>query len=569
MLKELYIKDLALIDELRAEFAPGFNVLTGETGAGKSILIDALNLVLGGRWEEAELRSGSDEALVEAAFEVEGVSQVAKLLEAEGILQEPGEYLVLRRQLLREGRSKAYINGRLSSAATLRALRGFLVDIYGQGQASSLLSPRKHLYLLDAYADLVEEVRAFRGLYERLRQFQRELDELLSKEREKEKRQDLLEYQRKEIDAARLQEGEEEELLAERAILSNVERLYEAAEGAYSTLYAEEGSILDQLFAMASKLKEASRIDPRLQDPLESLETARLSLEEAASALRDYRERVQFDPARLDAVEERLHEIGRLKRKYGSSIAEILRYREEIVKELEGLERSEERIQTLEREIGTLERELRIRASALSSKRAEAAKRLREEVLAELRVLSMPHAAFEVRITEETLGPAGVDSAEFFVSYNPGEELKPLQKVASGGELSRTMLGIKTILAASDEIPTLVFDEVDVGIGGGMAEVVGRKLFACSLRRQVLSVTHLPQIAAFATAHFLVFKRAVKGRAEVALERLDQKRRVEELARMLGGKGRAIPLQHAEEILERAERWKRDLIGHRPFHEMV
>ena len=564
MLKELYIKDLALINELQAEFASGFNVLTGETGAGKSILIDALDLVLGGRWEEAELRSGSDEALVETAFEVEGIPEVRKLLEAEGIPQEPDEYLVLRRQLLRGGRSKAYINGRLSSAATLRALGGFLVDIHGQGQASSLSSPRKHLHLLDAYADLVEEVRAFRGLYERLRQFQRELNELLSKEREKEKRQDLLEYQRKEIDAARLQEGEEEELLAERAILSNVERLYEAAEGAYSTLYAEEGSILDRLFAIASKLKEALKIDSRLQGPLESLEAARLSLEEAASALRDYRERVQFDPQRLEGVEERLHEIGRLKRKYGSSIAEILRYREEIVKELEGFERSEERIQTLEREVGTLERELRMQASALSSKRAEAAKRLREQVVAELRELSMPHAAFEVRIAEETLGPTGADSAEFFVSYNPGEELKPLQKVASGGELSRTMLGIKAILAASDEIPTLVFDEVDVGIGGGMAEVVGRKLFACSLRRQVLCVTHLPQIAAFADAHFLVFKRTVKGRAEVALERLDQERRVEELARMLGGKGRAIPLQHAEEILGRTERWKRNLIGHRP-----
>ncbi|MFN3476700.1 MAG: AAA family ATPase, partial [Candidatus Methylomirabilales bacterium] len=292
MLKELYIKNFALIDELRAEFAPGFNVLTGETGAGKSILIDALNLILGGRWEEVELRSGSDEAVVEAAFEVERVSQVAELLRAEGIPQEPGEYLVLRRHLLRGGRSKAYINGRLSSAATLRTLRGFLVDIYGQGQASSLQSPRKHLHLLDAYADLVEEVRAFRGLYERFRQLQRELGELLSKEREKEKRQDLLEWERKEIDAARLRDGEEEELLSERTILSNVERLYETAEGAYATLYAEEGSILDQLAIMLSKLKEASRIDPRLQGPLESLEAARVSLEEAASALRDYRERI-------------------------------------------------------------------------------------------------------------------------------------------------------------------------------------------------------------------------------------------------------------------------------------
>lgn len=569
MLKELYIKDLALIDELRAEFAPGFNVLTGETGAGKSILIDALNLILGGRWEEVELRSGSEEAVVEAAFEVERISQVAELLRAEGIPQEPGEYLVLRRQLLRGGKSKAYINGRLSSAATLRTLRGFLVDIYGQGQASSLASPRKHLHLLDAYADLIEEVKAFRGLYERFRQLQRELGELLSKEREKEKRQDLLRWERKEIDAARLRDGEEEELLAERVILSNVERLYETAEGAYATLYAEEGSILDQLASMASQLKEASRIDPRLQGPLESLEAARVNLEEAASAIRDYRERIQFDPARLDAVEGRLHEIGRLKRKYGSSIAEILRYREEIVKELEGLERSEERIQALEREVGALERELQVRASALSLKRAEAAKRFQEEVLAELRALAMPHAAFEIRLTPEPLGPIGVDSAEFFVAYNPGEERKPLQKVASGGELSRTMLGIKALLAASDEIPTLVFDEVDVGVGGGMAEVVGRKLFACALKRQVLCVTHLPQIAAFADAHFLVFKRTVKGRAEVALEQLGQERRVEELARMLGGKGRAIPLQYAEEILERAERWKRDLSRHRPFPEMV
>lgn len=560
MLCELSIRNFALIDELRLELAPGFNVLTGETGAGKSIVIDALNVALGGRWQEEQLRTGAPEAVVEAAFDITRSQEVIQPLADEGIPQAPDEYLVLRRHLLKDGKSKAYINGRFSSAATLRALGERFVDIHGQGQTFSLLNPRKQLHLLDAYAGLAEEVKTLKTLYEKRQRMRKELSDLTLHEREKAQRQVILEYQRKEIDAARLLEGEEEELVAERSVLVNFEKLYSAAEGAYQTLYAEESAVLDRLASIGGKLKEAERIDPRLGEPLRSLEAARIDLEEAASFLRDYREKIQFDPERLEAVEGRLHEIGKLKRKYGASVVEILRHRQAIEEELTALESSEERIQTLSKELETVEEELTAWAEALSLKRTEAGRRLEMEITAELNALGMPQAAFRVLLLKEELGPTGKDHGEFLFSPNPGEEPKPLRTIASGGELSRTMLAIKTVLASADEIPTLIFDEIDAGVGGGMAETVGRKLFAVSVERQVLCITHLPQIASFADAHLRVEKRSIKERTEVAAKRLQEEERAEELARMLGGsKERAIPLQHAKELLARAEPWKRSL----------
>jgi len=562
MLSELYIRNFTVIDELRLELAPGFNVLTGETGAGKSILIDALNVVLGGRWQEEQLRTGAYEAVVEAAFDISRCPEVIQLLADEGIPQAPDEYLVLRRHLLRDGKSKAYINGRFSSAATLKALGERFVDIHGQGQTFSLLNPRKQLHLLDTYAGLAEEVKVFKTLYEKRQRLRKELTDLTLREQGKVQRLDILEYQRKEIDAARLREGEEEELLAERSVLVNFEKLYHAVEGAYQTLYAEEGAILERLASIRGRLGEAGRIDPRLGEPLRSLEAAGIDLEEAAAFLRDYREKLQFDPERLEAVEGRLHEIGRLKRKYGASVKEILRYRQALEEELAALEVSEERIQALSKEVEAVEEELHVRAEALSWKRREAAKRLEQGITAQLKVLGMPRAIFQILLLEGELGPTGKDQGEFLFSSNPGEEPKPLRTIASGGELSRTMLALKTVLASADEIPTLIFDEIDAGVGGGMAETVGRKLSAISVERQVLCITHLPQIASFADAHFRVEKRSINHRTEVTLKRLREGERVEELARMLGGsKEQPIPLQHAKELLARAQRLKQGMQG--------
>jgi DNA repair protein RecN (Recombination protein N) len=563
MLRELTIRNVAVIDELTVTFVPGLNVLTGETGAGKSILIDALQLVLGARSSEELLRSGAEEATVEAAFDTGPGRQVGDLLEAEGIAAEPGEFLILRRQLFRDGRTKAYANGRLTSAATLRALAECLVDIHGQHPGQLLLDPRRHRELLDAYAGVGEDARAYRDRFGQWQAVRREREVLLSAERERAQRQDLLEFQRREIEAARLEVGEEEALSAEHAILCNHERLFSAVEQAYRALEESDGAILEGLPAVAARVREAAAIDQRLRDVLEALEAGGVQLREAARGLRDYRGRIEFDQGRLDTIDGRLHEIGKLKRKYGASVGEVLDHLEHIRKELASLERSGARLGELDLALTEIQRDLAGRAERLSGVRLREAPRLQEAILAEIRELGMSRAAFEVRVTpaplgEAALGPHGIDEVEFLISPNPGEPPKPLHKIASGGELSRTMLAVRVILAAADQTPSLVFDEVDAGIGGITAEIVGRKLAAASRQHQVLCVTHVPQIACFADQHVAVSKRTLRDRTQTTVQILSGSERAQEIARMLGGPSRsATPLQHATELLEAANRLKR------------
>ena len=562
MLRELHITNFALIDELRVEFGPGLNVLTGETGAGKSIIIDALGLALGMKGEAEQIRTGADGATVEAAFD--GCDEGARELLAESGIDCPSdEFLLVRRVLLREGKSKAYLNGRLSSSAWLRSLGELLVDVHGQHQGVALTQPSRQRLLLDAYAGLTDDVAAFRALYSRRQALRAELDVLRTDEREKAQRLDQLQYQRGEIAAARLAEGEEEELVQERTILTHAERLHAAAHLGYESLYGEQGSVAGRLAAIASKLKDVQHIDPRLQGVVDACVSASASVEDAAAQLRDYREGVAFDPERLEQVEGRLHEIGKLKRKYGGSIAEILKCAKSAEEALQRLMGSEERSRQVERELAALEAALAQRAADLTARRKAAAKRLAKAVQAELQALKMEKAAFAVQIRPHSesggsgLEANGADEVEFLIAPNPGEELKPLGRIASGGELSRVMLAIKAILAASDRIPTLVFDEVDVGIGGGMAAVVGQKLWAIAKERQVLSITHLPQIAALADRHLSIAKRANGARTDIAVQALEGEERVREIARMLGAKERSgVPLHHAQEILESAMRWK-------------
>lgn len=562
MLRELYIANFALIDELRVEFGSGLNVLTGETGAGKSIIIDAMGLALGTRGEAEQIRTGADRATVEAAFD-QCDEEARRLLADSGIDCPSDEFLLVRRILLREGKSKAYLNGRLSSSAWLRSLGELLVDVHGQHQGVALTQPSRQRLLLDAYAGLTDDAAAFRGLYSRRQALMSELDALRTGEREKAQRSDQLEYQRTEIAAARLSEGEEEELIQERTILMHAERLHAAAHLGYEGLYGEQGSVTGRLAAIVLKLKEAQRIDPRLQGAVDVCEAALVSVEDAAAQLRDYREGVMFDPERLEQVEGRLHEIGKLKRKYGGSITEILEYAKATEEELQRLASSEERGQRIEQELATLEAALAQRAADLTKRRKAASERLAAAVQEELQALRMEKAAFAVRIRPHSgsggsgLEVNGADEVEFLIAPNPGEELKPLGRIASGGELSRVMLAIKTILAATDRIPTLVFDEVDVGIGGGMAAVVGQKLWAIAQERQVLSITHLPQIAALADRHLSIAKRTEGTRTDVAVRVLEGEERVREIARMLGAAERSgTPLHHAREILEAAGRWK-------------
>jgi len=567
MLRELSIKNVAVIDTLTVSFVPGLNVLTGETGAGKSILIDALQLVLGARSSEDLLRSGAEEAVVEAALDAPAGPAGLAVLEAEGIAVDPGEFLILRRHLFRDGKSKAYVGGRLTSAATLRALAECLVDIHGQHPGQPLLDPRRHREFVDAYAGVLSETDVYHEEFAKWQGLQRERDALLAVERERARRTELLEFQRRELEGARLEPDEEEALAAERGILANHERLFSTVEQAYVELEESEGAVLMRLGALATRLRDAVAIDARLREILEALETAMVHLGEAARGLRDYRGRIEFDPQRLERIEARLHEIGKLKRKYGGSVADLLAHLAGVRRDLETLEQSEARLQDVERAVRASGSELLRQAAALSAARRRAAQALQKAVLAELTELGMAKAEFEVRVTtgtgdEAALGPHGLDAIEFLISPNPGEPVKPLHKIASGGELSRVMLAIRTILADADRTPTVIFDEVDAGIGGGMGEVVGRKLWAASRRHQVLCVTHLPQIACFGDQHLLVQKRSLADRTETTVQALSAEERPREVARMLGGPSRsATALDHANELLAAASRLKRRLKG--------
>jgi DNA repair protein RecN (Recombination protein N) len=564
MLREIGIRHFAVVDEVRANFGPGLNVLTGETGAGKSIVISALTIALGTRADAELIRSGAEEAVVEAAFAIPHASPVGELLASQGIPVEKGEDIFLRRLLAREGRSRAYVSGTMTGAATLRALGEHLVDIHGQHESALLQNRRRQLELLDAFAGLTEQVEGYQTVYRRWQALKAEREALERGERDKAQRKDLLEYQIREIDAAHLAEDEEEILQAERAVLTHHEKLRMAVEDAYARLEGDEGGILSSLSSVEARLREVSRIDARLA-PLEGMaDEGKTLLKEVLVALRDYRERIQFDPERLETVEARLHTIGRLKKKYGSTAGEILGYRDQAALDLKQLEGAEERLVSLGEEIRAVDAELWDRAGHLSRGRGKAAKQLAQQVVGELRQLGMTRADFRVEITKiegedprGSLRPTGLEEAEFLFAPNLGEGFRPLGKIASGGELSRTMLALKHILASADRTPTLIFDEVDAGVGGRMAEVVGRKLWRVSGERQVLCITHLPQIAAFADVHLRVEKEMRKGRTEARLIPLSRDDRIEELARMLGGPEKsATALKHARELFQAAQSWK-------------
>jgi DNA repair protein RecN (Recombination protein N) len=522
---------------------------------------------LGARSSEDLLRTGADEAVVEAAFDVPDDAQACQALEAEGIRVEAGEFLILRRHVFRDGKSKAYVGGRLTQAATLRGLSEFLVDIHGQHPGQPLLDPRRHREFVDAYAGITAEVGAYREQFGRWQALRRERDALVAAERERGRRTELLEFQRRELDGAHLEPGEEDALAAERGVLANHERLFSTVEQAYVELEDSDGAVLARLGALATRVRDAAAIDTRLRDVLEGLETAIVHLGEAARGLRDYRGRIEFDPRRLEVIEARLHEIGRLKRRYGGGVAELLAQLADVRRDLEALEHSTARLAEVDGTLRTAGGDLIRRSEALSEARRRAAQALEEAVVAELVDLGMAKAAFEVRAIsdpagEASLGPYGKDAIEFLISPNPGESVKPLHKIASGGELSRVMLAIRAVLAAADRTPTVIFDEIDAGIGGSMGDVVGRKLAAASKRHQVLCVTHLPQIACYGDQHLLVQKRSTTDRTETTVRALSADERPREVARMLGGPSRsATALEHANELLEAAGRLKKRMKG--------
>jgi DNA repair protein RecN (Recombination protein N) len=564
MLRELRIKNLAIIDDAVANFEKGFNVLTGETGAGKSIIISALCLALGERASSELIRSGEKEAVIEAFFDISPKwldSSSRQLLEDIGIDIEDG--IILKRILSAQGKSRAYINDSMVNLQTLSEISKGLIDVHGQYEHQSLLQPDKQLDFLDAYAGLLSEREEFTTLYKKQAELRQEISELVEKEKERIQRLDLLEFQIKEIETANLRIGEEEELLEEEKILSSVSRLLELSNQAYETLYLSDTSCLTNLSKILGSLKEISEIDARAHDAMRSVEEAIPLLEETSYFLRDYKESLNFSPERLEEVQTRLELIKALKRKYGNNIQEILDYKEKALRELDEIQHSEERLETLKRELERLKDTLTQKAHLLSKKRKAASKKIEQLVVSELAKLSMPDTRFSIQITHETgddtndslkANPKGIDTIEYLISPNIGEELRPLSKIASGGELSRVMLALKGLLAEFDKVPVLIFDEIDAGIGGIAAETVGQKLRELSSNHQIICVTHLPQIASYADTHLKIEKKVKGKRTTVEIIRMEDDERTFEIARMLSGDSSDVSLRHAREMLKSKRR---------------
>ncbi|KKM11769.1 hypothetical protein SY88_07065 [Clostridiales bacterium PH28_bin88] len=559
MLQELFIENFALVEQVRLSLAPGLNVLTGETGAGKSIIVDAMAVLLGGRASQEFIRTGQDRALVEGYFSPPQPAGLEEALLALGISREEDGGLLLSREISRSGRNACRVNGRVVTLSVYQEVGRFLVDLHGQHDHQSLLSSSRQLELLDyfggkAVAGLREEVAA---AYRQARDLTAELSALLGDAREKARQRDLLRYQLEEIDRARLTPGEEEELASQRAILAGAEKLSEGVTRAYGLLFGGEQrglSAYDLLSSAVVAVKDVAGIDPALEGLLSGVESALYQVEEAALELRRYADRIEFNPQRLSELEARLDTIKRLTRKYGETVAEVLIYREQVAATLEGIEGSQERAAHLEKLRQQAEEKYVRAAARLTQSRREIADKLAASISKSLAELEMPRTCFEVQFLPRTeLNIHGAEDVEFCFSPNPGEPLKSLAKIASGGELSRVMLAIKSILAEVDRIPTLIFDEIDAGIGGRTAQSVAQKLARLARYRQVICVTHLAQIASCADQHFSITKEVVDDRTQTHVCVLQSEERVEELVRMLSGEGSALAREHAREMLKAAE----------------
>jgi DNA repair protein RecN (Recombination protein N) len=571
MLAELCIQDFAIIDRLCIEFSPGLNILTGETGAGKSIIIDAVSAILGERAHQEWLRSGSSSLLVEGVFVLPeaAVARLLPLLEREGLEGDRRDVLMLSREIRSTGRNIARVNGRATSLAVLREIGDALVDIHGQGEHLSLLKRSQHFLLLDRFAGLEELRQKFAEGVARLRQVRSELKEIRTAERDRVQRLDLLNYQVNEIESARLEPGELEELQSERTRLAHAAQLLELMDAAYRLLELGEEQVpgASDLVGQASGfLAKAAAIDPSLEEMQVGLDSVAEQLGELIGELQEYRDSLEFNPRRLDEVEERLALLENLQRKYGDTIEEILAYADKAREEIEKLSHSEELSKELEEEENRLLHHLGDLGMELSNARRIAASELAEAVERELQDLNMRGARFSVAIEQKespdgvfvgdrrlAFDATGIDRVEFLVSANPGEELRPIVKVASGGETARLMLALKVVLTKADPTPVLIFDEIDVGIGGRVGSVVGRKLRQLAESHQVLCITHLPQVAAYGERHLKVTKKVVEGRTVTEASPLQGEGRLEELAAMLGTPGES-GLRSAEELLAGAER---------------
>ena len=565
MIKEIRIRNFAIIENLAVNFEQGLNVLTGETGAGKSIILGALNLLLGGRADTDSIRSGETTAFVEGAFEVTDPATLDLIREC-GIEMEDGELLV-KRQVSNAGKNRCLLNDSPVTVSTLAKIGDRLVDLHGQHDHQALLHPETHIDLLDLYGKSQELRNEFALNFSDYQTQSKKFQSMKMDEQERLQKEEFLSFQLAEIDATGLSEEEEEEIKAESHKLKHAEKIRAGLQQSQSLLTDDQGSILENLGQVLKELEAVLEIDPGLAETVERSRSAYYELEEVVESLRSYNRSLEFNPNRLEEIEDRLAEINGLKRKFGNDITEILKRRDQIAEELQQLASNDENMKALEEELRQKEKVLSKLAIRLAEKRESAAKSFTASVEKELKELSMGNVQFGVRFDYPSdpdgfilfrkekmkATTTGLGTLEFMFSPNPGEELRPLVKIASGGEVSRVMLALKSILNDQDTIPVMIFDEVDTGIGGGVAEKVGLKLQKVASAKQVLCITHLPQIAGLASSHFRIEKQIKSKRTHSTIHQLEHEERVEELARMSSGETITdASLEHAREMLRPA-----------------
>lgn len=566
MLRELFIKNFTIIDKLHISFSDGLSILSGETGAGKSIIINAVNLLLGSKATAKLIRTGSEEAELEALFQITPGSRLAKIMKKKGF--DDSEELVIRRIISRKARHRIYINGSLATIQMLNSVTENLASISGQHAHQGLLKEDQHLLILDQFGGLMPQRAEVYRYYHEIVPMIRMLQELKVAGDQQDEHIKLLEFQKKEIIDASVNPGEDKALEQKRIRLKNGEALYQAVHGSIEDLYSAEGAIVERIVEVKKRLEKASLIDPALTLQAEGLAKSVFNLEDIAEGLREYQKNVEMDEGLLEEVEERLDTLHKLKRKYGGSLEAIFAYLESIDRKLSKIANLSEKIAETEAKLDTLHAKLVRSAENLSKKRKQVANILAKKVEKELAFLEMSQTKFKISLesmpTEENINPyltydnkavseTGIDRATFMIAPNVGEVLKPLSSIVSGGELSRVVLALKAILAKTESVETVVFDEVDAGIGGSVAEVVGKKLSSLARYHQVICITHLPQIAKFGDYHFRISKHVSRGRTITGIRPLDNKERVKEIARMLGGvEITQATLDHAHEMLDRA-----------------
>ncbi|CAM3992191.1 DNA repair protein RecN [Mesobacillus thioparans] len=560
MLNELSIRNFAIIEALSVSFNKGLTVLTGETGAGKSIIIDAIHLLVGGRGSAEFVRHGEDKAEIEGLFFIEGDNHPCKAKAAEfGIEIEDG-MIVLRRDIAASGKSVCRINGKLVTIAVLREVGSTLIDIHGQHEHQELMDETRHINLLDQFGseEILPALHEYQQVYRSFEQTLKKLKSLSENEQQMAHRLDLIQFQHDEILSANLMMNEDEELLEERRKLANFERIFESIQTSYNALNGDQKG-LDWIGLVMDNLQNAAELDPEYKAVAESVANSFYMLEDAARTIRNDLDSLEYDPQRLLEIEDRLNEINQLKRKYGKTIEEILEYASKIEEEIETLQNKEVHIGQMEKELASLKKDLRIEAHNLTETRKKWAKKLTKLIHKELKELYMEKAVFELKIDSDLdiFHKNGADKVEFYISTNPGEPLKPLSKVASGGELSRIMLALKSIFSKHQGVTSIIFDEVDTGVSGRVAQSIAEKIYNVSTGSQVLCISHLPQVAAMADTHLYIAKVIKSGRTKTSVTPLSSSEKVKEIGRMISGvEITELTKQHAEELLQLAQNMK-------------